>query len=159
MRFVAIAVVLVPGLALAGPTKHVGKELTKGVEEQLAKDNKGAEETSREISHGAVEGVSPRDARKLTREMVGGVGDEVVDFLECGNKNRMRCLEERLSQLTYAAARGTAQGARSAASPWGLVLSFVLGASTALLAVALGFLLAGQRRQGRQLTRLVEQPT
>ncbi|HEX4456487.1 MAG TPA: hypothetical protein VIA18_00875 [Polyangia bacterium] len=73
-------VISVAGYAYAGPTAHLGKELTKGVTEQVKKEASGmdVEKGARDVTSGVVEGVSghgrdiDKGARDLGRAMAQG---------------------------------------------------------------------------------------
>lgn len=80
-RIVVMGFVLgVSTVALAGPTAHMGRELTKGVTEEVKKEANGADisKGARDVSSGIIEGVSAhghdidKGARDLGRAMAQG---------------------------------------------------------------------------------------
>ena len=171
VRSVIVAVLaFASAAAWAGPTKHIGKELTKGVGAEVEnKMQEGDLETgARQVGAGLVEGVHSRDkeatasARAVGRAMAegfaGGLRNELVDAFPCEGKNRATCIDDWLGRLSYAASHGAARATADAASPWPSVLTFIIGLASGIVGAAIVALLFGQRRIRREQATLRHAP-
>jgi hypothetical protein len=150
----------------AGPTKHVGKELTKGVKEELKNPEQplDLEKAARDISRGLVTGLQQKDkeasaaARVLGRSIAQGFFGELRSQLGekevCEGDDRGACADALISRFTYQSARAAARGAADGASPWPSVFVFMGGVVAGLVVSALIALLLGQRRTRRELATL-----
>jgi hypothetical protein len=150
--------------AWAGPTEHVGRELSKGVGQELkqaAQDNKiDLHKGAKDIGSGLAEGVAGhgkelgRGANDLGRELVRGVLTELRSQALCQGPDREECLDALVERFAYAGSRAAARGAADGAPPWPSIAIGAAGFAGGLLTAALVALLLGQRRMRRQVGAL-----
>ena len=143
IRYLILATSLVTAsTALAGPTAHFGRELTKGVAEGV----KQKADTDK------------LDVRKISREAGRGMAEGFFGELRsqlssvCGDKPNAECLDGIARRYAYETARATARGAAAGAPPWPSLLLGGAGFVAGLLFSAIVALLFGQRRLRRELT-------
>jgi hypothetical protein len=159
---IVAALTFASAAAWAGPTKHIGKELTKGVGEEVENKVQGLdlEKSARQLGAGLVEGVHSHDkeasasARAVGRAMAegfaGGLRNELADAFPCEGKDRAACVDAWLGRLSYATSHAAALATADAATPWPSVLMFIGGVVSGLVAATLVALLLGQRRIRRE---------
>jgi len=154
--------------AWAGPTKHVGKELTKGVGEEVKNQASqlDIEKGARQVGGGLVSGIHAHDkdasatARVVGRAMaegfLSGVQEHMSDAFDCRGSSDAACIDKWVNHLSYTAANAIARGGAEGAPPWPSVLVFAFGLATGLVAAAIVALLMGIRRIRRAQTSALQ---
>jgi hypothetical protein len=148
--------------AWAGPTAHVGRELAKGVGEEVKQSAPSVDlhRGAKEIGAGLAEGLSghgkevERGAESAGRALIHGLVDEARQQAVCTGPHREECVDALVERFAYESSRAAARGAADGAPPWPSIGIGAAGFAGGLLAAALIALLVGQRRTRRALAEL-----